>query len=53
MFLAVRDVLVEARTLEVVSLEELREDARVRVDCVYYFIYKPYHYVYAFISRRS
>ena len=34
MFLAVRDVLVEARTLEIVSLEELREDARVRVDHV-------------------
>ena len=34
MFLAVRDVLVEAWTLEVVSLEELREDARVRVDHV-------------------
>ena len=34
MFLAVRDVLVEARTLEVVSLEELREDTRVRVDHV-------------------
>jgi hypothetical protein len=34
MFLAVRDVFVEARTLEVVSLEELREDARMRVDHV-------------------
>ena len=34
MFLAVRDVLVEARTPEVVSPEELREDARVRVDHV-------------------
>ena len=34
MFLAVCDVFVEARTLEVVSLEELREDARVRVDHV-------------------
>ena len=32
MFLAVRDVLVEAWTLEVVSLEELRENTRVRVD---------------------
>jgi len=34
MFLAVCDVLVKVRTLEVVSLEELREDARVRVDHV-------------------
>jgi hypothetical protein len=35
MFLAVCDVFVEARTLEVVSPEELREDARVRVDCMF------------------
>ena len=34
MFLAVCDVLVKVRTLEVVSLEELREDTRVRVDHV-------------------
>ena len=34
MFLAARDVFVEVRTLEAVSLEELREDARVRVDHV-------------------
>jgi hypothetical protein len=34
MFLAVCDVLVEARTLEIVSPEELREDTRVRVDHV-------------------
>jgi hypothetical protein len=34
MFLAVCDVFVEARTLEIVSLEELREDTRVRVDHV-------------------
>ena len=32
MLLAARDVFVEVRTLEAVSLEELREDARVRVD---------------------
>jgi hypothetical protein len=34
MFLTVCDVFVEARTFEAVSLEELREDARVRVDHV-------------------
>ena len=34
MFLAVCDVLVKVRALEVVSLEELREDTRVRVDHV-------------------
>ena len=34
MFLAVCDVLVEARTLEIVYIEELREDTRVRVDHV-------------------
>ena len=34
MFLAVRDVFVEKRTFEIVLLEELREDARVRVDHV-------------------
>ena len=34
LFLAARDVFVKVRTLEVVSLEELREDARVRVDHV-------------------
>jgi hypothetical protein len=31
-FLTVCDVLVETRTLEVVSLEELRKDTRMRVD---------------------
>ena len=34
MFLTVCDVLVETRTLEVVSLEELREDAGMCVDHV-------------------
>ena len=34
MFLAIRDVLVEERTLDIVFLEELRDDARVRVDHV-------------------
>ena len=39
MFLAVCDVLVETRTLEVVSLEELREDTRVRVDCMFIILF--------------
>ena len=34
MFLAVCDVLVKVWTLEMVLLEELREDTRVRVDHV-------------------
>ena len=32
MFLTVCDIFVEARTLEAMSLEELRENTRVRVD---------------------
>ena len=39
MFLAVCDVLVKVRTLEVVSLEELREDTRVRVDCMFIILF--------------
>ena len=39
MFLAVCDVLVKVRALEVVSLEELREDTRVRVDCMFIILF--------------